>query len=95
MVANVHAHELVAHVATEMAGTFYEACCSRSNEFYKQNPDAQQYVNATWYRFLEPARATLAEMLKRDLPEDLKESIADALIKDNLLRRGREKHHVH
>jgi hypothetical protein len=88
-VKKVHAHKMVAATATKMAAAFYEACCSRSNLFYKQNPSAQAYVNATWHQFIEPARATLAEMLTQNHPEDLKESIADALIQDNLLRRGR------
>lgn len=89
MVRKVHAHKLVAKVATEMAAALYDAACSRSNKFYKENPNAQIYVNATWHNFLDQARATLAEMLKGNHPEDLKETIRNALIQDNLLRRGR------
>jgi hypothetical protein len=90
--SGTHAHRLVANVASQMAAAVYEACCSRSNLFYELNPNAQAYVDKTWPKFLDQARITLTDLLNRTKDQYVKDEIADALIKDNMLRRGRGKH---
>lgn len=85
-----HAHKLVAKTAQEMAQEVYEKNASRSNEFYAEYPDREDYVKKCWPLYLDAARATLAQLLTSSLDENLKIQIHDALIKDATLRRGRE-----
>jgi len=85
-----HAHKMVAETAKKMAEEIYEKNAGRSNEFYAKYPDLAAYVAECWPLYLEPARATLAQLLTTNLEESLKEQIHEALIKDATLRRGRE-----
>lgn len=78
-------HTMVAQLAKEMAGTTYERIASRSNEFFAQNPKQSVWIAQAWPLFVEDARATLAKMLQRDMPESLRESIAEALMLDGRL----------
>lgn len=49
------------------------------------------FVRKHAHRMLPAARATLARLLKSHINEDLKNEIASALIRDNSLRRGRNR----
>ena len=89
-VGDFAAHKMVAELAKNMAGESYEAWATNSNEFYAIYPSQKEYIKAAWHLFVPMARTTLTEMLTTNINEDLKESIADALIKDNGLRYGRE-----
>lgn len=76
-----YAHEMVAQTAKEMAGCWYEEA-AHDNEFYKFYPCQKMFVNKEWKRFVNPAKATLAQMLGLfEVPEWQKEQIMDALIK--------------
>jgi len=85
-----HAHKLVAKTAQEMAQEIYETQASRSNEFYEQYPDREEYVAKCWPLYLDAARATLAQLLASNMDGTLKSEIHEALIRDATLRRGRE-----
>lgn len=85
-----HAHKLVAQTAKEMAQEVYEKNAGRSNDFYKEYPDLNGYVENCWALYLDAARATLAQLLTTNLDESLKEQIHEALVRDATLRRGRE-----
>lgn len=84
------AHKLVAETAKKMAAESYDAWATDSNEFYKIYPSQKAYIKAAWSLFVPMARTTLTERLSSNINDDLKEQIADALIKDNALRFGRE-----
>lgn len=95
----IYAHEQVLAVAKEMAHEVYSDLMSADNELYsdwkKQCPDLtpekceELFCELLIPRLLEPARATLAQMLGNAAYEHLHESIYDALCKDNILRQGR------
>lgn len=82
-------HFLVKKLCVEMAQTTYERLASQSNGFFAANPKSKRWVENSWPIFIEEARATLAQMLERPLPESLKETIHDALIKDARLLHAR------
>lgn len=77
-----YAHELVANVAKEMAGVFYEEA-AHDNEFYAFYPKQKIFINKEWKRFIDVAKNTLASMLHETstTPEWEKEQIFEALIK--------------
>ena len=80
-IAKKFAHELVAETAKEMAACWYEEA-AHDNEFYHFYPKQKIFINREWKRFIEAAKATLAQMLGNPAtPEYQKEQIADALIK--------------
>lgn len=90
-----YVHEMVAKTAKEIAGEVYEIWASKNSEWYKENRSQKDYVEANWDKFVESARIALAETLRvGNLPDEVKETIAEALILDNTIR-GRRKHQVH
>ena len=94
-----HCHKMVAAVAKEAAGNLFDVVMGDNavfEEWKRQNPGATQkqlenrFVKKNWGRCLEFARATLATMLSSStISEEVKDEIADALVKDNQLIRGR------
>ncbi len=95
-----HCHKLIAKTAKAIAGAFYEHMM-QDNDAYSawKSVDINQgktpavleatFISKMWPKFIEQARATLAKMLRGPLQSDLKDQIADALIKDASLQRGR------
>lgn len=75
-------HQMIAKLCREMAGTTYERIAARSDGFFRENPSQRQWVEKSWPLFIEEARATLAKMLRADMPEGLRETIAQALMQD-------------
>ena len=95
---SLHVHFLIAETAEAMARSLYDDLMKdnrRYKAFKKLCPDlTPQELESRWIalwvpKLLESARATLAQMLTTNIPEAQKETIADALVKDNILRRGR------
>ena len=95
---SAHCHHMVRDTAVAMAHECYDALMQR-NDWYKAHREAHPgansrglervWVNAHWGDFVEGARAVLAQSLRSPLPEPLKEQIAEALMLDNTLVRGR------
>ena len=95
----IYAHEQVLDTARGMAHEVYADIMSADNELYADwksqcddlTPEKceELFVELLVPHLLEPARATLAAMLRSPMYEHLHESIYDALIKDNVLRAGR------
>lgn len=92
-------HRDVQTVAVAMAHEAFAALMQRDDwwakmkELYPDLTSAQierYWVNEHWGRFVEPARATMAQMLAGPSPEPLKEQIAEALMLDGTLKRGRK-----
>jgi hypothetical protein len=75
------AHEMVAGVAKEMAGCWYEEA-AHDDTFYHFYPNQNKFIKREWPRFIAAAKAQLAIMLGDPIrPEWEKDQIADALIK--------------
>ena len=74
-------HELIAKTAKEMAYADYEIM-ARDNQFYKNWPNSRNWMRKFWPLYVEPARATLATMLRGNYSEALKQEVFDALILD-------------
>ena len=101
MTPKVHAHHLVAKTAVEIANAQFETMAS-NNTLYTQFKVGREDWSEAQLRglfvrkwagraeTLEAARATLAATLHSPIDESLKTQIAEALILDNTLRRGRE-----
>lgn len=97
---SMSAHHLIVDTAKEMAGALYEDL-AKDNVWYKQWRAAHPGMNEPrlQYRFIvamrpkliQQARTTLTKMLKGSYPQVLKDQIADALIKDASLVRGRKR----
>lgn len=94
----LHAHFLVAETAEKIAHEMYEEIMKDNkiyNRFKRMCPDLtpeelqKRWVKVAVPQLLEQARHTLADLLTTNLADDLKNTISDALIKDNSLRRGR------
>lgn len=95
-------HKLVWLTAVEMAAEVFNTL-ARDNAWYAQyklehptlkSLDELQFHFATKVmgpKLIDGARATLTEMLARNISEEMKIEIHDALIKDNELRLGRGK----
>jgi len=91
-------HKMVRDVAVAMAHECYGALMAR-NDWYTlwkcENPGMnsdrleKHWVNIHWGDFIEGARTTMAESLRQPMPDVLREQIADALILDKTLTRGR------
>src|SRR5215469_7636171 len=93
-----HCHVTIRKIAQEFASELYEVVMSNNDvrrEWKRQNPDCTEkqllsrFVEKNWGKCLEPARATLAQMLNGSLPDHLKDEIVDVLYKDSTLIRGR------
>jgi len=88
-----HCHVLIARTAQEMAGVLYDEQMT-DNVIYaaakRQGMTRGKYVKAKWPLLVQQARATLATMLQTSTDDRLKEQIAEALIQDNALMRGRK-----
>jgi hypothetical protein len=88
VIQNVYAHQMVAHVAEEMAQATYETF-AKDNFWYAMNPDRAAFVKQAAPRLLNAARGVLTDMLTRnDVPESQKELIFDALKADREIPRG-------
>lgn len=75
-------HKLIADTAKGMAGEHYEQL-ARNNRFYAAWPDQAEYVRQKWELYLDVARQVLTAMLgDPNRPEDQKEVIADAILRD-------------
>lgn len=83
-------HSLIKKTAQGLSARLYEHMAKNSNAFFKKWPKPGPFIEATWGDFVEDARTTLVDMLTTNIPEALKEEIADAIVKDNTLTRGRE-----
>lgn len=84
----VHAHRMVAHLATEMAQAVYERC-ARDNAWYRGHCDRAAVVRALAPELIPDARAALADMLARPgTPDEQKLLIMDALAADQTVPRG-------
>lgn len=96
----VHCHPMIRATAIEMAGELYDIVM-RDNKVYakwkKMCPDLTPttaeiaFIELAYPKLLEQARATLAGLLATNIAQNLKAEIHDALVKDNTLRRGRER----
>ncbi len=103
----VHAHQLVANTAMEMANVLYDQMME-DNAMYKAwkdkyyapthniSPKAakflrDKFVELYWASCITPARATLAAMLTGPYDDDYKQEIDRALILDMTLIKGRQK----
>jgi hypothetical protein len=98
----LYAHKQVAATARGMAEELFELVMSQ-NELYREFKDEcassglppaairAKFVEMMIPRLLEPARATMAAMLRDPAHAALHESISDALIKDWPLHVGRTK----
>lgn len=83
-----YCHKLIAETAKSLARSIYEHNAKRDNEFFAQ-VDEETFVSRSWPGLVEDARTTLVNMLAGSYPEALKEEIAQAIILDNTLTRGR------
>lgn len=73
-------HKLIAKTAKEITAEAYEILAS-NDDFYKQWPRRQVFVNRQWANFVGHARAALAVMLRDPtIHEHLKEPIYEAFI---------------
>ena len=101
--SRVHAHKLVLETARAMAASLFEDLAkdnARWAEFQATWPEGltrakaeRMWVEGMAPKLLGEARDTLARLLNTNLAPDLKDQIADALILDNTLRRGRADFH--
>jgi hypothetical protein len=98
-VLNVHAHKLIAELCEQMANQVFDEAMKKNNDLYRQvcesNPGKAEYeLRRIFVRWMAPrlvgdARATLAGMLPTLRDPVLQNKIYDALLADNVLRRGR------
>lgn len=96
--SSAHVHKMIAKVATEMAHQVYADLMTRDDwyrDWRELNPGhnskhlEERWVSAHWGQFIDGARATLASMLSGPYDSALLEPIAEALILDATLVRGR------
>lgn len=78
-------HRLVKKTSQELAGAFYDYRARKDNVFFKRWPSEKQFVLANWKNFIISARQTLATMLERPYPEQMKVEIYEALVADGSL----------
>lgn len=96
--SGAHCHIMVAKVAQDMTRVLYGALME-NNEVYKEwkrtHPGASArgledaFVKKYWANAISGARATLAHMLSLSSDDGLKDQIAEALILDKQLVKGR------
>ena len=93
-------HILVAKTAQAMARECYDSFMQSNPQYAawrEANPGLSgealeaRWIVTRWGLFVEPARATLAEMLRQPIDEALKKQISEALILDAQLIRGRKR----
>ena len=93
-----HCHLMVAKVAQDMTRVLYGAMMENNKlyaEWKRQHPGASargledSFVKQYWPNAIAGARATLAHMLTLPGDEALKDQIAEALILDKQLVKGR------
>lgn len=92
-------HTMVRDTAVALAHECYDSFM-QNNVYYESwqasNPGLRRdeyekvWVNENWARFIPAARANLAAVLKQPLEQGLKDTIAEALILDATLVRGRK-----
>lgn len=83
------AHNLVVKTAKDMAGAVYEEL-AKDNEWYKLNPNQEDFIERAHGSLIDQARQVLAGMLRNPaIPAEQKDVIAEALILDNSLVVGR------
>lgn len=96
--SGAHVHHMVRDTAVAMAHEAYDALMQR-NDWYalhkSEHPGAsaagleKAWVNDHWAQYIEGARSVMASMLAGPIPDTLKDQIAEALILDKSLVRGR------
>ena len=93
-----HCHPMLRATAIEMAGELYDIMMKNNQQFAewkRMHPELTftqleaRFLELKWPELIEDARATLARLLRTNIPEDLKTQIFDALVKDQGLRRAR------
>lgn len=97
-----HAHKMIVELAKQMAAELYDDLMkdnkrwaawkeTLTREFAIAGAEQIQlmFIEQMYVHQIEPARATLAGLLATPIDEELKASIADALIADAPLREGR------
>lgn len=94
-----YCHTMIKETAVSMAHELFNNL-AEDNDIFKvwkeQFPDLptkeleKRFVQMMWPKLVEEARSTLTKMLTGTLDQTLKDQIADALIKDNILRQGRK-----
>lgn len=88
LAGDVYAHQMVAHLAEELAQCLYEEA-AKDNDWYQANPDRSLFVKVWAPKMIPEARSQLTNMLSRnDVPDDHKELIFDALKADREIPRG-------
>jgi hypothetical protein len=97
--SGAHCHLLIAKTAQDMTRALYEATMQNDTlftEWKRQHPGMSgsglenAFVKKYWPAAIDGARATLAHMLTLPGDEGLKETIAEALILDKSLIKGRK-----
>lgn len=86
-----HCHPLIRDTAKGLAEAVWEEKCSRDNSFFEifgSKTGKAMFVGVLMPKLVSQARATLTDMLSGPYPDELKEEIADALIKTHDLHRG-------
>lgn len=93
-----HCHVEVKKVAQAAAGELYELLMNDNQlfaEWKRQNPGLTarglevRFIAKNWGRCLQFARATLTQMLTKDLDTNTKDHIMEVLTLDATLMRGR------
>jgi len=85
-----YVHHMIRDTAKAIAGEVYEIWASKHSDWYKENRDQKAYIEANWDKFVEAARESLATTLREGkLPDEVKQTIAEALILDNTIRPSR------
>ena len=95
----LYAHKLVVKTARDMAHALYEEIMSKNNNLYNDwksqcedlTPEKSEelFCEMMYPKLLEPARATLASMLRQAANEHLHQTLYEALCQDYILRQGR------
>ena len=97
-----HCHKLIRATAIEMAGALYDMLMQNNEqwaEWKALNPGLNttqleiKFIEGKWGELIEDARATLGAMLAQNVPEELKQTVFDALVADNALRVHRLRHY--
>jgi hypothetical protein len=97
-----HVHKQIAEIAKGICGELYERLMGE-DRFYeawkKQNPDLSSkqlealFIKRNWHNCVNSARNTLVNMLTDpSVTEAMKEEVANVLIMDRSLVRGRGTH---
>lgn len=97
----VHVHKLIRATAIDMAADLYQDVM-KDNKIYAQWKSVcpeltptlceAMFLELLWPKLIPKARATLASMLGGNYPETWKQEVYQALIDDNGLMVGRNRH---